>query len=405
MIWLAALGVFGVLVCTPALSAPSRRVAVFVAKVYPSADAAAIDDAVILIKGDRIEKVGPRKAMRVPPGYQLIEQTGGVATAGFWNSHVHLLTPALLKGSAAGDSELQQELEGDFTRGGFTTVFDLASTMGFANAVRQRIEKGAVVGPRVLTVGAPFYPKGNTPIYARPFYRALNLPSAEVTSDASAASRVQRQAEEGADGVKLFTGSIIGEHEVAYMPAATIATISRAARRVRQPVFAHPTDRTGLELAVGNGANILAHSAPLMGEWSARYARWIVSKRVAMIPTLSLFEVQPHPSTPVSVAVQQTRALHRAGGTILFGTDAGFTDAFDTSAELRLLGQAIGWRGVFASLTTGPAKVFGEARLRGRIAPGYVADIVVVDGDPAVEVENLAKVRLVMRSGRSIFTR
>ncbi len=266
-------------------------------------------------------------------------------------------------------------------------------------------ESGAVAGPRVLTVGAPFYPKGNTPIYARPFYKALNLPSAEVTSDADAVSRVQRQVKEGADGIKLFTGSIIGEQQTAYMPAATIATISRTARRVGKPVFAHPTDRAGLELAVSNGANILAHSAPLMGDWSPYYARWIASNRVAMIPTLSLFEVQPHPSTPVSVAVLQTRALHQAGGVILFGTDAGFTDVFDTSAELRLLGRAIGWRGVLASLMTGPAKVFGEARLRGRIAPGYIADVVVVDGDPAVEVENLAKVRLVMRSGRSIFSR
>ena len=388
-----------------ATAAPPDRTALVGGKVYPSADEPAIDDAVVLLDGGRIAKVGPRSSVRVPRGYRVIDQSGRIITAGFWNSHVHLTTPVLLRANSVSDAELERELERAFTRWGFTTVFDLASTTAVANEVERRVASRAVKGPRVLSVGEPFYPRGATPIYARPFYEAFNLPSAEIASTAQAVERVRQQVGQGGDGIKLFVGSIVGPREVTHMPAVTIAAISRAARRLGKPVFAHPTDRAGLELAVENGVGIVAHSAALMGAWSPAYARSLASRGVALIPTLSLFEVQPDPATPVSVAVQQAAALHRAGGIVLFGTDAGFTDVFDPSAELRLMNEALGWRGVLASLTTAPARTFGEAAVRGRIAPGHAADLVVLGGDPAVRVENLADVRVVIKGGRVVYER
>lgn len=382
----------------------ATRTAIVGARVYPAADAAPIDDAVILIRDDRIERVGPRHSLRVPRGYRVIPGQGRVVTAGFWNSHVHLTTPVFLRAAKAYDVDLERELDRSFTRWGFTTIFDLASTTDIANEVSRRIDTGRVKGPRILSVGEPFYPTGATPIYARPFYQASKLPSAEVSTDALAVHRVRQQIRNGADGIKLFTGSIVGEREVVHMPAATIASLSDATRALGRPVFAHPTDRTGLELAVRHGATVLAHSAPLMGDWSPDYARWVASRGVALIPTLSLFEVHPHPATPVTVAAQQVTAHHRAGGAILFGTDAGFSDVFDTAAEIRLLDGAIGWRGVLASLTTAPAKAYGY-RSHGRVTRGYIADLVVLGSDPAVRAENLADVELVLKAGRQIFAR
>jgi imidazolonepropionase-like amidohydrolase len=401
----ALITALSLIMCATRADASSERTAIVGAKVYRSADEAPIDDAVILIKGARIEKVGSRASTRIPAGYRIVDGSGRVATAGFWNSHVHLTTPVLLRAADTSDTALQQELERDFTRWGFTTVFDLASTTAVANEVARRVDTGRVKGPRVLSVGEPFYPRDATPIYARPFYEAFGLPSAEITSDLNAVERVREQVRAGADGIKLFTGSIVGEHDVVHMPAVSIAAISSAARALGKPVFAHPTDRTGLEVAVANGVNILAHSAAMMGPWSSDYARWLAGRRIALIPTLSLFEAQPHPSTPVSVAVQQTAALYRAGGRILFGTDAGFTEVFDTSAELRLLGDAIGWKGVLTALTTAPAAMFGEAGFRGKVAPGFLADIVLLGSDPADGVEKLADVSMVIKDGRTIFAR
>ena len=402
---LAMSALLGVAAASAETKSPRSAIAIVGASVYPAADAAPIDDAVILIKGGAIEAVGPRRSTNVPSGYRIIDQSGKFVTAGFWNSHVHLTTPVLIRSKASSNEALEQELERDFTRWGFTTVFDLASTTEIATDVRERVADGRVNGPRVLSVGEPFYPNGATPVYARPFYEAFNLPSAEINCDRSAQPRVRRQVRQGARGIKLFTGAIVGEQAVVHMSAKSVAAISRTARGLGVPVFAHPTDKQGLELAVRNGATILAHSAALMGPWSPEYARWIAKPRVALIPTLALFEVQPHPSTPVGVAVQQVAALHRVGGVILFGTDAGFTDAFDTTADLRLLNDAIGWRGVLQSLTTAPAETLGESLIRGRVAAGFAADLVVLGGDPADDVANFADVRMVVRDGRLIYSR
>lgn len=384
---------------------PPNRAAIIGARVFPSPDQPTIEDALILIEGDRITAVRPRKSTPVPDGYTVIDATGWSVTAGFWNSHVHLTTPVLLSPSKESDVELQAELEADFTRWGFTTVFDLASTTSIASEVKSRIASGQVKGPRVLSVGEPFYPPSATPIYARPFYEDFKLPSAEIRTPAEASARARSQIDEGDDGVKLFTGSIVGgADDVVHMQADAVRALTAIARELGKPSFAHPTDRAGLEVAVRNGVNILAHASPLMGPWSPEYAQWLVGERVALVPTLALFEQASNPETPVATAIQQTKALCDAGGAVLFGTDAGFTDVFDTSAEMRLMREAVGWPGLLASLTTEPSKIFGEATRRGRVAPGYIADLVVLGGDPSADIGSLTDVRVVVRSGVVIFT-
>jgi hypothetical protein len=72
------------------------------------------------------------------------------------------------------------------TRWGFTTVFDIASVLQNTNLIRHRIEGGEVKGPRILTVGEPFWEKGGTPIYIKGFLEAnhINIPDVESTAQA-----------------------------------------------------------------------------------------------------------------------------------------------------------------------------------------------------------------------------
>lgn len=200
------------------------------ARIHPGPDAEPIDDGVILIRGGRIERVGSRGSVSVPAGYEVIDHTGRFATAGFSNMHVHLTTPVFLTAPGRTDAEIQAEPERTFTRWGFTTVFDLASTSAIASDVDGRISSGRVPGPRVLSLAEPFYPSGGTPVYARPFYEAFGLPSAEIVNDADAAARAVRQFAQGADGIKLFTGSILGETETGYMAASSVAALVSVAR-------------------------------------------------------------------------------------------------------------------------------------------------------------------------------
>ncbi len=376
------------------------------AKVYASPEATAIPNATVLIHAGRIVAVEPRDRLRIPADVQVFDARGGVLVAGFWNCHVHLVAGGLLEPERLSDQALSRELTRMFSRWGFTTIFDLASTMRSANDIRHRIETGRVTGPRILTVGEPFYPPHGTPVYARPIYREFQLPTAEIKSIAQAVSRVDQQVHEGADGIKLFAGAIVGGREgIIHMSAEEVRAITAEAHKLGRSTFAHPTDAAGVNVAIDNGVDILAHTDPLAGPWTAAFAEKLKAHHVGLIPTLMLFELEPDPRTPVDIAVQQLGAQARAGGDILFGTDAGFIEVYDPSREYQLMARVLSWRAILASLTTAPARRFGLGGTVGYVKPGFLADLTLLDGDPATEPVNLARVRTVLRAGRIIYAR
>lgn len=382
----------------------STGAAIVGARLYPAPDAAPIEDSVVLVRDGRIAAVGRRGDLAVPRGYDVVDRRGQVLVAGFWNSHIHPLTPNLVDPAARTPQAIETALSDTYARWGFTTVVDLASSTPVATDIARRILADELAAPRLLTVGDPFYPKDGTPVYARPIYEALGLPSAEVATPAEAEARVGRQADAGVRAVKLFTGAIIGgETGVVEMPADIVAAAVGAARARGLPVFAHPTNQRGLEIAVEGGVDVLAHVAPLAGPWPADFAARLAREEVALVPTLLLFEAQPHPSTPVSVGQQQVRALADAGGDILFGTDAGFMEIYDTTGEFRLMAEVLNWRQILASLTTAPARRFGEAAERGRVTPGMAADLVLLKTDPAVDPTAFSQVLETYRAGRLIY--
>ncbi len=395
-------------VASLATGASAADLALVGAKVYPAPDAAPIENAVVLIHDGRIARVGPRARTRIPAGAKVEDVTGAVITAGFWNSHVHLISPVLLKARDLPDPELGQIMDAMFNRWGFTTVFDLASTMASANEIRGRIMAGKVPGPHVLTVGEPFFPKDGTPIYVAELYRSTGLPKPEIRSIPEAVARVDRQVREGADGVKLFTGAIVGgKIGVLPMPLDQARAVAAEAHRLGRPVFAHPTTQQGLDVAIDGGVDILAHTAPDAGPWTPAFTARLKAHHMALIPTLTLFDVEMKkegaPEADIKreleKVVQQTHAQAQSGGDILFGTDVGYIDTVDTTEEFQLMGRAMDWRAILASLTTAPARRFHRADKTGRVQAGLAADLVVLDADPAKDVTAFAKVRETLRDG------
>jgi len=111
------------------------------AKVYPSATARPIENAVVLIQHGRIAAVGKRTELKIPGSAQVINCTGKVIVAGFWNSHVHFETG--WQGAAQSTAlQVEEHLHEMLTRWGFTTVWDLGSDPGNTLALRRRIESG-----------------------------------------------------------------------------------------------------------------------------------------------------------------------------------------------------------------------------------------------------------------------
>lgn len=392
--------------------ATAADLAIVNARVYPAPDAPPVERGTVLIRDGRIAAVGPAATVAVPAGATVIDGKGAFVTAGFWNSHVHIMALPLREAATRPASELDAALNTMLTRWGFTTVFDVASLNGSARALRQRIESGEVNGPAILTVDAPFFPKGATPVYVRALLKQIGAPSAEVADPDQARSRARQQLAAGADGVKLFTGAIVGgEIGVVPMDIEIARAVVAEAHRNGKPAFAHPSNMAGLEISIASGVDVLAHTAPFSGPWDAALVKRLRAANLALVPTLTLFEAElRREAVPDKVierfiadATQQVRVFAAAGGTVLFGTDVGYIDHVDTRREFELMARAgLDWRQILAALTTAPAGRFGQGERKGRIAVGMEADLVLLGTDPAVDVVGFSDVRATVRGGRVI---
>jgi imidazolonepropionase-like amidohydrolase len=399
----------------PANATFASDLALVGAKVYLSPNEPPLENATILIRNGTITAVGPSsttKPPRLARAVTVINCKGLVVTAGFWNSHVHMFTPALLHPEKLSSVELTAQLEAMLTRWGFTTVFDIASVLESTNSIRRRIESGEVRGPRILTVGAPFYPEGGTPIYVKSFLEENHVPSAEVASPQQAVDRLRQQLRGGADGAKIFAGAILGGGKVLIMPLDIASAIVAEAHRAGKPVFAHPSNTEGVELCLQSDVDILAHTTPMSGPWTPELVERLKAANMALIPTLTLFQVESkkfgaseEESAQVDRdAAQQLKSYSDAGGQILFGTDAGYIDQFDTAQEFKLMSRAgLTFPQILASLTTNPAQRFGAASHSGRIAKNYDADLVVLSADPSQDITALSKVSFTIRVGKIVF--
>jgi imidazolonepropionase-like amidohydrolase len=386
-----------------AASASGADLALTHATIYPAPDVPPLTDAAIVLHNGKIATLG--RKIKIPRRAHVIDCRGLTVTAGFWNSHVHLLTPSILHADRLSAADLAAQLRDMFMRWGFTTVFDITSVLDNTNLIRRRVETGEVSGPRIFTTGDPFYPRAGTPVYIKDFLESNHLPSVEVANAEEAVARLRRQLRAGADGVKIFAGAIL-PNRVLPMPLEIAKALVAEAHRAGKPVFAHPSNLQGIEIALQSGSDILAHTVAMSGPWSPPFTDRLRTANVALIPTLTLFHVEmtKDNSSPqdtefvLNRVINQLAAYSKAGGEILFGTDIGYIDQYDTTEEFALMTQAgLTFEQQLASLTTSPARRFGQQSHSGRLAKGYDADLTVFEGT------SFSKVRYTIRKGARIF--
>ena len=391
---------------------PSRAsdLALTGAKVYLSPTDPPIENASILIHNGRIVAVGPSRSIKIPRATTIIDCRGLFVTAGFWNSHVHIITPGLLHVRESGANELNQQLDTMFNRWGFTTVFDLASVLDNTLALRRRIESGELRGPRILTVGEPIWTI--EPVYIRDFLKQNNVHIANTETPEQAIALVRNHTAKGTDGIKLFTGSA-QSNGVAVLPLSIARAAVEEAHRHNLPVFAHPQDVDGVNVAIDSGVDVLAHTVPQSPPWTPEFVSRLKRANLALIPTLTLFDFvarQQHNSDQERKAgmdkmVDELRAYVEAGGEILFGTDIGYINHYDTTLEFELMSQAgMNYQQILASLTTNPARKFHYSDRTGRIARGMEADVVVLSADPQHNATAFSKVRYTIVGGKMIYS-
>src|SRR5262245_17121852 len=280
--------------------------------VYASPTTPPLRDAVVVVSGGTIAAVGSRSDVQVPQDARIIDCSGRSLTAGFWNSHVHFTEPAWRQAASAPADVLTGHMQEMLTTWGFTTVWDLGSDPGDLLPLRRRVEAGDVLGPRIFSAGSVF-PKGGHPIYLPP---EMQLPEA-ATADA-AIGIARNFLAQGLDGMKVFTGSYMGERPVVNMDATIAKAVVETAHAQGKRVFAHPQNRTGVDVVIAANIDVLAHTVPSEPGYTSEQLAQFKAKGIALIPTLSLWTTvvrdQAAKDYLVQSGVNQLKAFAANGG-------------------------------------------------------------------------------------------
>jgi imidazolonepropionase-like amidohydrolase len=391
----------------PALILPHATLVIRAAKVYPSPDAASLDNATILIRDGKIAAVGD-PSLSVPADATPVPCDHCVVTAGFWNAHVHFTQRKWANAEWTAADRLNAQLADMLTSRGFTTVADVGSNLRDTIPIRRRIETGKLLGPFIYTAGSAQYPPHGIPYYLRdtlPKWLLYLLP--QPNSPEEAAKIELRNIHQGADILKLFTGSIIEPGDVLPMPEANAVAAVNVAHAHGQLAFAHPSDLAGTQVAVRSGVDVLAHAPSSPKGIDTGLLQSMAARHMAMVPTLKMF------ATTVTTApgflnpiYAEVRDFHALGGQLIFGTDVGYMTDYSTEGEFTALAASgLDYKDILRMLTTAPAERFKVSADKGTVEPGKLADLVLLDADPATDVTAFARIRATIRTGRVIYSR
>ncbi len=385
-------------------AALSDSLALVGAKVYPAPGAPPLETATVVVEDGRLTAVGPADATPVPEGADIIPAEGAFVTAGLWNTHVHFSLPPL---DTLPAERIQGYILDMLLQYGFTSVVDTGSAPDVTLGLRRRIENSTLNGPYIVMAGGSLVPNGASPFYLRP----MVLPGAE--SAAQASGMVNQVLDFGADGIKIYSGSIVSVIEVVPMDEDIVRAVTDAAHARGAFVMAHPSNTAGAWAAIKGGVDIFTHALPHEG-WDPAIFTAMLDCGMALIPTLKLyrFDGPRFGQTPqeirntISLAQAQLKLFSDLGGDVMFGTDVGYITDFDPTDEYVYMQEAgLGFDQILASLTTTPARRFGRGDRAGKVISGMDADLTVFDRDPAVDITAFARPSLVVKRGEILFRR
>ena len=366
--------------------------------------ASLVRDAVIVVEGDRIVRVGTGNN-DVPRGAQTIDLRRYTALPGLIDLHTHITyywdrtpgtRPRGQRRRPAVTVFLAQENARRTLEAGVTTIRDLGSANEMDFAMRDLIAMGAMIGPRMFVAGQG--------ISARP--------GATPNPDA------MRQAAEdrikaGADWVKVYGSlgsfeSVDTTQTIAYEEMKAIVDAAHAQGR---KVAIHSYGAPGVKDAVRAGADSVEHGVDLDDETLQEMVRrgtvWVptIDHNRYYIDAKDEFGFRPETIGPlrdyIDRNLESTRRAVRAGVRIGMGSDAVFTMFGQNTRELGWFVKAgMSPPQALASATTIPAELLGIQDRVGRIAPAYAADVIAVEGNPLERIDDLFDgVRWVMKDG------
>lgn len=367
-------------------------------------------DAVVVVTGDRITAVGSGEAA-VPAGARLVDLRGFTALPGLIDVHTHITyfwdrtpgtRPRGQRRLPAVTVFLAQDNARKTLEAGVTTVRDLNAGNDMDLAMRELTASGAMIGPRLFVSGPG--------LSARP---------GAAPDPAAMRALVAERVKAGVDWIKVF-GSKGGFEVVDGTQTVTfdeMKAVVEAAHAAGKKVAIHSYGPTGVADAVRAGADSVEHGADVDDATLAEMKR----RGTVWVPTVDHNRYYIDAQLEYGFAVGADAALQdyisRNQASVRKAVALGVKLAMGSDAVYTMFGQntrELGWfvtAGMtpvqaLATATTTAAELLGVQDRLGRIAPGYLADLVAVQGDPTTTIDALfSGVRWVMKDGRVVVDR
>ena len=373
------------------------------ARVFDGESAQLHDNWSILVRGQKIEAVGPTATINAPAGAKAIDLPGLTLLPGLIEAHSHVLLHPYSE-TVWNDQVARESLSLRVARAtnhlrntllaGFTTVRDLG-TEGAAYAdvgLKQAIEQNIIPGPRMIVTTRAIVATGS--YGPKGFASEWRVPQgAEEADGIDSLTRVVRdQIGHGADWIKIYADYRWGTQGAApTFSLDELKLVVETAKSANVPVAAHATTAEGMRRATLAGVETIEHG----DGGTAEVFRLMKERGVAFCPTLTI--VSP------ANAERKRRVFNlalQAGVTIANGSDVGVFAHGDNARELEMMVQ-FGMPVIDAlrSATSVNARVMHMGNKIGSVKPGLLADLIAVEGDPTRDLGALKRVKFVMKDG------
>jgi imidazolonepropionase-like amidohydrolase len=429
-------------------SSPGRPLALVGGTVIDGTGSAPIRDGIVLIRGERIEKIGTTVSLSVPDGYEVVSTEGFTVLPGLWDLHVHLMYAGHPDGRYWFDTYTPQFEQvimpasaEQMLMAGVTTVRDLAAPLQPILGVRARIASGQIPGPTVYVAG-PALTTGANPDAVQTW---------NVSGAADARAKTSQLIDAGVDWIKVINAGALTPEEMkaivdeAHARGRKVAAHAFSEAEIRQGLVAgvddfqhvrtqtpeYPPDIVALirervrngpplywTVTVGGNGQLNASSLERNPEFLDDPANFIglpqpivddVRKAVAARTRAAVRRGNAAQSQDEINAIVKRKfaQIRDLGVEIVFGTDVGSwgqVTAQATWMEADLWVRELGMdpMAVIRGMTLDAARMMEADGESGSIAEGKFADVIAVRGDPLRHIDLLRDPRIVIKHGRRV---
>ncbi len=371
-----------------------------------------------MVEGDKIISVGPSQTIAIPEGSVQINYPNATLMPGMIEGHSHLL----LYPYNITDWDTQVLKETDAYRtiratvhaektllAGFTTARDLGTEgAGYTDvALKRAINEGIIIGPRLMVAGRAIVATGSYGPKGYDLDQEIML-GAEPADGNDLIRVVRDQIGKGADFIKIYADyrwGINGEDRPSFTldELKLINEVTRSSGRV---MVCHAKSKEAIRRAVLAGAETIEHGDFI----DVALGKLMKANNVTYFPTISAVDVisqyrgwdKGGAETPLNVLNkrQSFKDAIASGVSIGMGGDVGVFPHGENASEMELMVEyGLPTMDALKAATSVNARAFHLEDRLGFLKLGFIADIVVVGGDPSKNISDVKKVKFVMKEG------